>query len=135
MNDQKAQPVALQAPFKPIQAARQRRQLRSFIFHMGPVTLCVTSVILIALMAVLYLGQLGQAVSANQRIQNANAEQAALMRENQDLQDTLAREQSPSYIAEHAKQQGLVPVDPKNVLVIPAHNIQPIPGQNVSMLP
>src|SRR5215831_11280225 len=105
-------------PPKPIVAAKQRRQLHPFFFSMGPVTLSIVSVLLIGLMAVLYLSQLGQAVAANQQLQEIRAGQAALERENQDMVDTIAQEQSPAYIAEHAKALGLVPADPKDVKVI-----------------
>src|SRR6266487_3493787 len=57
--------------------ARRRRQLYPFFFHMGPVALCITSVLLIGLMAVLYLSQVSQAVSANQQLLAINAQQAA----------------------------------------------------------
>jgi hypothetical protein len=49
-----------------------------------------------------------------------------LSRENQDLIEQLAREQSPDYIIQHARQQGLMPVDPKNVHTIFIHTMQPI---------
>ncbi len=90
-------------PLKPILAAKRRRQLYPFFFSMGPVPLAIISVLLIGLMAVLYLTQLGQAVSANQRIQEMRAEQAVLQRQNQDLVNTIASEQSPGYIATQAK--------------------------------
>ena len=65
-------------PPKPILAAKRRRQLYPFLFSMGPVALCICSVLLIGLMAVLYLTQLGQAVSANQQLQDLHSEQATL---------------------------------------------------------
>jgi cell division protein FtsB len=114
----------------PIKAARRRRQLHPFHFHMGPVTLCITSVLLIGLMAVLYLSQQAQAVAANQELQNIHKRQEALKRQNQDLVDLLATEQSPAYIAEQAKKLGLVPVDPKDVQTIVIPRWQPTPEQD-----
>lgn len=114
------------ALLKPMVVARRRRQLYPFFFHMGPVTLCISSVLLIALMAVLYLSQLGQAVSANQQLQDIHAQQATLQRQNQDLMDTIAQEQSPAYIADNAKKLGLVPAEPKLVQVVPVPNLRPI---------
>src|SRR5436305_6978280 len=105
-------------PPKPILAAKRRRQLHPFFFRLGPVALSICSVLLIGLMATLYLTQLGQAVTANSKIQALNRQQAVLQRENQDLVNTIAQEQSPAYIAEHAKSLGLVPADPKAVKVI-----------------
>lgn len=107
------------------QNTQRRRQLQPFFFHMGPVALSITSVLLIALMAVLYLSQLSQAVAANQEMQNMHAEQATLQRQNQDLVSTLAQEQSPFYIVEHAKALGLVPSDPKNVQILIAPHLKP----------
>jgi cell division protein FtsL len=123
------------APLRPIQAARRRRQLHPFFFHMGPVALTISSVLLIALMAVLYLSQLSQAVNANQQIQDYHNRQATLQRQNQDLLNTLAQEQSPAYIAAHAQAQGLVPADPKDVEVLEVPGLQPVPTQQAGLTP
>src|ERR1700736_5298881 len=105
-------------PPKPILAAKRRRQLHPFLFRMGPVALSICSVLLIGLMATLYLTQLGEAVTANSRLQDLHRQQAVLQRENQDLVNSIAQEQSPAFFAEHAKSQGLVPADPKTVQII-----------------
>lgn len=105
-------------PPKPILAAKRRRQLHPFFFSMGPVALSVSSVLLVSLMAVLYLSQLAQAVTANQKLQDIHTEQASLERQNQDLVNVIAQEQSPEYIAAQARSQGLVPADPKTVQVL-----------------
>lgn len=110
----------------PVFAAKRRRQLRPFFFHMGPVALSITSVLLIALMAVLYLAQVGQAAVTNQQLQQMQSEQATLQRENQDLAQAIAIERSPAYISDQAKKAGLVPVDPAHVNVIKIPNLQPI---------
>jgi cell division protein FtsL len=109
---------------KPIVAAKRRRQLYPFFFSMGPVALSICSVLLIGLMAVLYLTQVGQAVSANQQIQDYHNQQAALQRQNQDLAVTIAQEQSPAYIAAKAQAMGLVPEDPKLVRVIVVKHLE-----------
>jgi cell division protein FtsB len=109
---------------KPIVAAKRRRQLYPFFFSMGPVALSICSVLLIGLMAVLYLTQVGQAVSANQQIQDYHDQQAALQRQNQDLIVTIAQEQSPAYIAAKARAMGLVPEDPKLVQVIVVKHLE-----------
>ena len=114
------------ALLKPMLVARQRRQLYPFFFQMGPMALCITSVLLIGLMAVLYLSQLGQAVAANQQLQDIHTQQVALQRQNQDLMDTIAQEQSPGYIADNAQKLGLVPAEPKIVQVVVVPNLQPI---------
>src|SRR5579885_1504819 len=114
------------ALLKPMVVARRRRQMYPLFFHMGPVALSITSVLLIALMAVLYLSQLGQAVAANQQLQDIHAQQVTLQRQNQDLMDTIAQEQSPSYIADNAKKLGLVPAEPKLVQVVVVPNLRPI---------
>lgn len=122
-------------PPQPIQAAKRRRQLYPFFFHMGPVALSITSVLLIGMMAVLYLSQVGQAVSANQQIQDIHTQQAKLQRQNQDLAATISNEQSPNYIADRAKKLGLVPADSTTVQVLVAHNIKPIPNNEPSIQP
>ena len=112
-------------PPKPILAAKRRRQLHPFLFRMGPVTLSICSVLLIGLMATLYLTQLGQAVTANSKLQDLHRQQAVLQREDQDLVNIIAQEQSPAYIAEHAKSLGLVPADAKTVQVIVVPQLKP----------
>ena len=109
---------------QPILAAKRRRQLHPFFFRMGPVALSICSVLLIGLTAILYLSQLGQAVTANQEIQHFHGQQALLQRENQDMLYQVAQEQAPAYIAEHAKSLGLVPADPKTVKVLVVRHLQ-----------
>jgi cell division protein FtsL len=111
---------------RPILAAKRRRQLHPFFFRMGPVALSICSVLLIGLMAVLYLSQLGQAVSANQQIQQFHRQQTTLQRENQELLYTIAQEESPIYIADHAKSLGLIPADPKTIQVLVVPHLQPV---------
>lgn len=123
------------APLRSMLAAKRRRQLYPFFFHMGPVALCIASVLLIGLMAVLYLSQVGQAVAANQQLQDIHAQQAALQRQNQDLMDTIAQEQSPGYIADNAKKLGLVPAEPKIVKVLVVKNLQPIKDYDLHLQP
>ena len=114
------------APVKPILAAKRRRQLHPFFFSMGPVALCITSVLLIGLMAVLYLSQIGQALSANQQLQQIHAQQIALERQDQDLVNVIAQEQSPTYIADHARKMGLIPANPNAIQVLVIHHLLPI---------
>jgi hypothetical protein len=113
-------------PPKPILAAKRRRQLHPFFFSMGPVALSISSVLLIGLMAILYLTQLGQAVSANQKLQDYLAQQATLRRQNQDLVYVVSQEQSPGYIADSARALGLVPADPKIVKGLIVKNLERI---------
>ena len=115
-------------PPKPILAAKRRRQLHPFFFSMGPVALSISSVLLIGLMAILYLTQLGQAVAANQRMQDYLAQQAMLRRQNQDLISVISQEQSPGYIADAARSHGLVPADPKIVIMLKVKDLEPIPA-------
>lgn len=115
-----------ETPNQPIQAAKRRAQLHPFFFHIGPVALSICSVLLIGLMAVLYLSQLGQAVTANQQIQEYQRQQATLKRENQDLLYSIAHEESPGYIADHAKSLGLVPADSKAVIIVVVPHLLPI---------
>lgn len=122
-------------PAGPILAAKRRRHLHPFFYRIGPGTLSVCSVLLIALMAILYLSQLGQAVNANQQIQNLHQQQATLQRQNQDLVDTIAQEESPAYILEHAKAMGLVPADPKAVQILVVKHLRTIPREDQNLQP
>ena len=109
-----------------ILTARRRRQLHPLFFRLGPVGLSICSVLLIALMAVLYLSQLSQAVNANQQIQELHQRQAVLQRENQDLTYQIAQEQSPVYITAHAKAMGLAPADPRTVVILVVPHLKPV---------
>jgi cell division protein FtsL len=123
------------ASAQPILAAKRRRQLYPFFFHMGPVALCTTSVLLIGLMAIVYLSQVGQAVAANHQLQALQAQQALLQRQDEDLAYQIAQEQSPEYIAAEAAKMGLVPVDPKNVQILIVKHMQAIPVHNDPIQP
>ncbi len=105
---------------------QRRRHRRPSFLHMGPAALCTTCVLLVGLMAVLYLSQVGQVVTSNHQLQQIRNEQAALERQNQDLADILAQEQSPNYIAEQAQKIGLGPVDPKNLRILQISHLQEI---------
>lgn len=95
--------------------ASSHRRLPLLFSRIGPVTLSICSVLLISLMAVLYLYQQGQAVTTNQQIQALRNQQAALQRQNNDLVNTIATEQSPDYVSAFAKKLGLAPANPQNV--------------------
>jgi cell division protein FtsL len=125
-NSGKMLPGGQELPEQSILAAKRRRQLHPFFFRIGPVALSICSVLLIGLMAVLYLSQLGQAVTANQQIQQFHKQQAILQRENQDLLYSIAQVESPNYIAAHAKSLGLVPADSKAVTVLVVPHLLPI---------
>ena len=111
---------------QPLMPVRRRRQLYPFVFAMGPVALCITSVLLIALMAVFYLNQVSQAVAANQQLQDITAQQGTLDRQNQDLVEIMATEQSPAFIANNASKLGLVLADPKTVQIIVVKHLLPL---------
>lgn len=115
------------APQKQLPLPR-RRQLHPFFFSMGPVALCITSVLLIGLMAVFYLSQVNQAVAANQQLQDITAQQATLNRQNQDLVAIIGDEQSPAYIAANAQKLGLVLADQKMVQVLIVKHLLPFIG-------
>lgn len=95
-----------------------------FFFRIGPVTLSICSVLLIGLMAILYLSQQGQAVTTNQQIQALRSQQVALQRQNDDLVNTIATEQSPEYIAARARKMGLMPASPQDVQVVVIPHMQ-----------
>jgi cell division protein FtsL len=86
-------------------------------------------------MAILYLSQLGQAVNANQQIQDLHQQQATLQRENQDLVNTIAQEESPSYIIAHAKAMGLVPANLKEVQILVVKHLETIPDNDQNLQP
>lgn len=115
--------------------AQRHRPMRPFFFHMGPVALCISCVLLISLMAVLYLSQVGQVVTANHQLQSIRNEQAALERQNQDLIDTLTREQSPNFIVEQVQKMGLGPVDSTHLWVIQVSHLQQIDKGDRSIQP
>jgi cell division protein FtsB len=131
LRDQPVQGV----PAGSILAAKRRRHLHPFFYRIGPRTLCVCSVLLIGLMAILYLSQLGQAVTANQQIQDLHQRQATLQRENQNLVNTIAQEESPAYIIAHAKAMGLVPANPKAVQILVVKHLRTIPRDDQDLQP
>ncbi|MGZ3615543.1 MAG: hypothetical protein ACXVAV_00930 [Ktedonobacteraceae bacterium] len=122
----KKQSGGQEMPKQPIQAAQRRRQLHPFFFRIGPVALSICSVLLIGLMAVLYLSQLGQAVTANQQIQEYHRQQTTLQREDQDLLYAIAHEESAGYVAEHAKSIGLIPADSSAVTIVVVPHLLPV---------
>lgn len=98
--------------------ASGRRRFPVLFSRIGPVTLSICSVLLMSLMAILYLSQQGQAVTTNQQIQELRNQQTVLQRQNDDLVNQIATEQSPEYVSAFASKMGLAPVNPQNVQVI-----------------
>ncbi|HLH62320.1 MAG TPA: hypothetical protein VKV20_11610 [Ktedonobacteraceae bacterium] len=143
MHGGQAQSASSSTPDKPVEhiaagsilAAKRRRHLHPFFYRIGPGTLSICSVLLIGLMAILYLSQLGQAVNDNQQIQNLHQRQVTLQRENQDLINTIAQEESPAYIIAHAKAMGLVPANPKEVQILVVKHLQMIPRDDQNLQP
>jgi hypothetical protein len=74
-------------------------------------------------------------VAANQKLQDLYRQQAILQRQNQDLVDVVAQEQSPAYIDAHARSLGLVPADPKTVQLIVIPGLKPIATDNRGIQP
>ena len=98
--------------------ANGRRRFPVLFSRIGPVTLSICSVLLMSLMAILYLYQQGQTVTTNQQIQALRNQQTTLQRQNDDLVNTIATEQSPEYIAAFAEKMGLEAANPQDVRVI-----------------
>ncbi len=98
--------------------AGSNRRFPLFFSRIGPVTLSISSVLLMSLLAILYLYQQGQAVTTNQQIQALRNQQVELQRQNADLTNTIAAEQSPAYIAAVATKMGLSPANPASVQVV-----------------
>jgi len=119
----------IRVPLRQKWTARGYQRLSPLFFRMRPITLCICSVLLISLMAILYLSQLGQAVTTNQQIQALRNQEAALQRQNSDLINTIAQEQSPAYIAAHARKLGLAPANPQNVQVVLIPHLQSVQHQ------
>jgi len=86
-------------------------------------------------MAILYINQVSQVVAANHQLQVIRREQAAIERQNQDLVDILAHEQSPAYIIGQAQTMGLGPVDPKNLWMLQVPHLQGIAKQDQPIQP
>ncbi|HEX7737121.1 MAG TPA: septum formation initiator family protein [Ktedonobacteraceae bacterium] len=110
--------------------ARGRRRFPLLFSRIGPVTLTICSVLLISLMAVLYLYQQGQAMTTNQQIQALRNQQASLRRQNADLVNQIATEQSPAYIAAYAIKMGLKAANGHNVQVTNSSQAQNNGDQN-----
>ena len=95
--------------------ASGRGRMPLLFSRVGAVTLSSCSGLLMSRMAVLYLYQQGQAVTTNQQIQALRNQQTILRRQNADLVNTIATEQSPEYIAAFAIKMGLAAVNAQNV--------------------
>ena len=74
-------------------------------------------------------------VTANQHIQDLHQRQATLQRENQDLVNTIAQEESPTYIIVHARAMGLVPANPEAVQILVVKHLRTIPRDDLGLQP
>jgi cell division protein FtsB len=101
----------------PLAEARLRR-LSPLLVRMGPVTLTLSCLALIGLMAMVYLGQVGAATAANAQLLDLQARHAQMVRRDQALHQRLGEDQSPAYIDRRARELGLQPAPPGTIKVI-----------------
>ncbi len=101
----------------PLASARLHR-LSPLLVRMGPVTLTLSCLALIGLVAVLYLGQVGAATAANAQLLDLRARHTQLVRQDQLLHQRLGEDQSPAYIDRRARELGLEPAPPGAIRVI-----------------
>jgi cell division protein FtsB len=97
--------------------------------RMKPVTLTLSCMALVALLAMAYLGQVGAVAADNQRLQALRTEQAQLLRQDQVAHARLAQAQDPEYIRRRARELGLVEVTPGTVVVIQVPGLGARSGQ------
>lgn len=102
----------------PLQAARARRTFTASVYRLSPLSLGISSVVLISLLALLYLNLVALATKANQDLQNLSMRQAQLQQQNQGLRQQQGELQSPGYITQRARALGMVPADPSTVQTI-----------------
>ncbi len=112
-----AEDGAARGRMSPLAAARLRR-LSPLLVRMGPVTLTLSCLALIGLVAMVYLGQVGAATAANARLLALQQEHALLVREDEALHARLGAAQSPAYIDRRARELGLEPAPPGSIQVI-----------------
>ncbi len=110
---------AAQGRLGPLAEARLRR-LSPLLVRMGPVTLTLSCLALIGLMALAYLGQVGAATAANAQLLDLRDQHTQLVRRDQALHQRLAEDQSPAYIDRRARELGLEPAPPGSIKVITA---------------
>ena len=104
--------------------------LRSVDFH--PAMIVLTAVAIIALVCVIYLGQVTAVTNANYVLQGLQSEHTALQREKENLQLQIARAQSLPNIEKLAHDKlRMVPIDDRyeyiHVPAGPIHAFQPQP--------
>jgi hypothetical protein len=99
-------------------AAARLRQFSPLLVRMGPVTLTLSCLALIGLVAMVYLGQVGAATAANAHLLALQQEHMLLVREDQALHERLGVAQSPAYIERRARELGLEPAPPGSIQVI-----------------
>jgi hypothetical protein len=107
--------------------ATARLQRLTLRVRMGPVTLTLSCLALVGLLALVYLGQVGAATAANQRLLTLQAEHTRLQKQDELLHEQLGRDQSPAYIDRRARELGLAPAPPGavQVIVVPSAGGQP----------
>ncbi len=102
----------------PLRAARARRTFAASVYRLRPLSLGISSLVLISLLALLYLNLVALATKANQDLQHLSAQQAQLQQENQELRQQQGELQAPGFIAQRARALGMVPADPSTVQTI-----------------
>jgi cell division protein FtsL len=118
LNKRKATPDLKVVPRSVVSAAEQsvlgvrRDLLRNIDFH--PALTVLTGVGIVALVCVIYLGQVSAVTNANYTLQALRSEHTRLLQERQDLQLQIAAAQSLQRIEETARARlGMVPIGDK----------------------
>ena len=105
------------SPATALARARYERLL-PFRLRLGPVTITLICLVVIGLLALAYLGQVASVASANLRLQDLQAQQDLLRREDEAAHARLGTAQNPEFIRKRAGELGLVPAPPDSVQVI-----------------
>lgn len=85
-----------------------------------PRTLALIGVALIGLLALLYLNQVAGVAQANNQLGVLDAQHARLEWQQTQLEQRLGEVTSPTYIDQHARQQGLAPARAGSAVTITA---------------
>ncbi|MBN1483511.1 MAG: hypothetical protein JXA37_02210 [Chloroflexia bacterium] len=105
---------------KPLRQAQQRRSVLPWYFDLSGNTLFLLIVLAASLLALLALAQTGRVVSLGARLKELQLEEEELLWQQEHVLQQIAEAADPAELEAWAKENGMVELDPADVLYLPA---------------
>jgi len=98
------------------------RALATRFNHQRQPLIALELAVVVGLLAMIYLSQVAAVTSAHDTLLQEQARQTDLRRQDAEARARLAQAQNPAYIAQRARELGMVPANPAAIIWVTIHD-------------